>query len=105
MGSVRGPSQVVYLSTAGPAHVLGTPGLFVVEALGTKVGRGHFARYPENHVSIVAGGCKEFTYEGTRKVSGSLNRVIVAGRLAPARKELPTFGCPSYDIDGLVVLG
>lgn len=76
MGGVRRPGQVVYFSSARATHVLGPPRLLVILGVGSEAGRGELAGNPEDHVAVVAGGGKDLA-----------------------------LGCPSHDIDGLVVLG
>jgi len=59
--SIRRPREVVYLCTARPTHVLCSPGLLVLQTVGSKRSGVEviLRRYPENDIAVVAGGSEK----------------------------------------------
>ena len=63
---IGGPGQVVDLGTGGSKHVLGAPGLFILEAFVTESWVVGFGRNPEDDVAIIAGRSEDLTLKRDR---------------------------------------
>jgi hypothetical protein len=60
--AIWGPCKIVDLCATRATHVLCSPCLFILKPVCTE-GRGwYFTRDPEDHISVVASRCKQFTY-------------------------------------------
>lgn len=64
MGTIRRPCQVIDLSTARPTHMFGSPRFLVFQTFGSEIGYRELARNPENHVAVITGRCKKFSFRG-----------------------------------------